>query len=389
MTESVGSYHRTFPRMVTHALSPFKKNSRELNSFCLTSRSHFSRKVHTLTSHTKEKDTFVQRLKEDEKNLFENFPDRPSYETLGKFCELSYEKPVPRKFRDWELLDEKKGATSGYHGIAYINSKLNQIVVVHQGTDELIQWEQNWHGIALGKITDHLAEACEFVDKMQKEAEKREFTLIQTGHSLGAWLAEVIAFELMQREKFFLCPTVTFDSPNSRRILEKLQYSIPEKRRNLKKLDVFSIFSSPNPVNTLNPPLRAFRVYPKIPLPEDFNGLIGYKNYVKQSHEIRWILTGFNSKTGLPEPVKEVFNWPLTRRKNSESTEVFLSSDADKVLPEPIRGVINFGKLLFGNLVGYDTKELSGWYEMAKASNDFDPKSQEFLQNFILKHAQP
>lgn len=331
---------------------------------------------------------FLAELKADEKHLFAAYPDRPSYGKLAELCKLSYDTALPPSFGDWLVFEEKAVPGNAYRGIAMINHRDQQIVVVHRGTifTDLKAWEQNRHGIVQHKITDHLADACEFLDKMKREAQDRGYTLVQTGHSLGAWLAEVAAFEQALADKPFLCPTVTFDSPGTYDIMKKLQPRTKENRINVKKLDIFPILSSLNPVNTLGKHLRAMRIYPKIQLPENYSGIMGYAQYVYESHAIDNMIPAFDPQTGLPQRMKKVYSWPVSHHDTSPSTDVYLSTQQGKILPRGIEGVVNLGKLVLGDYSSFNTNEYAGWYETAAASNDFDPVKEPFIEDFILRH---
>jgi hypothetical protein len=63
-------------------------------------------------------------------------------------------------------------------------------------------------------------------DEAVKIAKEYKFNLTITGHSLGAWLAEQGAFFCSKDFNYFDVKVVTFDSPGSYEMVDKMKSNI-------------------------------------------------------------------------------------------------------------------------------------------------------------------
>lgn len=346
----------------------------------VTSLSH--RSVRLYFSSTQER---LERLHADEKNLYASFPDQPSYKVLARLCQNTYQKVIPN-LGPWILHNQKWVQKNSYLGATFLNERDQQMAIVHRGTifNDLKAWEQNRHGIVLHKVTDHLLDAYQYVVDAKKEAQARNCTLFQTGHSLGAWLAEVSAF-LFALENNQMIPTYTFDSPGSRDFMEKYLPRSGERPMVLEEQNTKAFLSSLNPVNTLNKHLRAQVICPKIGKPEDYKGGTGFVQYLLDSHALENIIPAFDEQTGLPLSSKEVYDWPVSHRKTTFATKVF-TSPGGTFIPRGVSGTINLCQLVLGDYLNFNTDEFKGWYKVAVATNSYDPVQESFAEAFMLEH---
>lgn len=148
----------------------------------------------------------------------------------------------------WVILEVKENKESGYFGAIYINDETKQIVLAHRGTDSFKAFLEDIWGIYLNKNTPQKIEAFVFVGKAIELANAKNYHLSFTGHSLGAFLAELSVF-YAKREIFLDVNAVTFESPGSKDCMEKMQPNLG--CIDLEKLDIITYLSTPNLVNTL------------------------------------------------------------------------------------------------------------------------------------------
>lgn len=203
----------------------------------------------------------------------------PSDYILAKFSDQAY-KDIYLLPDGWELLTTARNPniTNGYNGVAFWNSKLCQVVVAHRGTklsnpgalisDLLLAFNKEKTGQSQSAATFvHLV--CEQIKTKNSEGGPR-FHLSITGHSLGAWLAQVTTFTAkylkVKSEKFVededyvtnIHPhTVVFESPGCKEALVKLaQTFVPRyvnrKYGNYDTLDMTVYLSKLNPINSIN-----------------------------------------------------------------------------------------------------------------------------------------
>jgi len=141
----------------------------------------------------------------------------------------------------------------GYFGVIYVNQNMRQIVVAHRGTDNLkTLLVDDIQEVYFGHTDTQHKAAYRLVEKAVNLAKEGEWHLSFTGHSLGAFLAELSVLYCL-RSDFFNYPrvsAVTFESPGSRESLEKLNANHADGKIDVDALDITSYLSYPNIVNT-------------------------------------------------------------------------------------------------------------------------------------------
>ena len=171
---------------------------------------------------------------------------------------------ILRGYNWYELArSEALGAddAAGYFGIAYRNVATDEVVIAHRGTNQFFQQfssfptagldlsDDLWNDIALFYADEppQVAKAEAFGDQvcghlieahLKSSMDGCKGRITHTGHSLGAFLAEVSAFHHHTR-------AVTFDSPGSGYVI--LADGNPGE------VDITTYVGPPNIVNTANP----------------------------------------------------------------------------------------------------------------------------------------
>ncbi len=280
---------------------------------------------------------------------------------------------------------------SGYYGVIYRNDKTHQIVLANRGTDEQTfshiistlnkkgsDWKTNFEVILAGQIMGgQMAWNFKATAEAIKIAREKTYRLSFTGHSLGAWLAEMSVFYCHAYFDYFTTKGVTFDSPGSLPMMERLQTNIKNKNvLELKNLDITTYLASPNPVNACNPHVgKAYRVYPQMPsieeympsfflyLPEFIQNKLknNFQDTIKgvlavTGHDLARILPTFDPQTGKPRNCKYMKDWPRMEYKGNsfsqKETEFIKNSIKNYVVPEDFE----LGKI--GDVVA---KKVTNW----------------------------
>jgi len=222
---------------------------------------------------------------------------------------------------DWSALIPYVGAKTlargGYFGRAYVNKKMNHLIVAHRGTDLNIKMNElslDQISIALdnGKIWDMIKDmdddydifhgkiplqqfeaAQHFVGEVKEsyvEKYKKSPQIIHTGHSLGAVLAELCAVKDNSK-------AITFESPGSKPLalqLVDIQYI------DIENVDITTYNAEPNQINTLHEHLgKVIPLYDKPKLQSahsDTEKILSLK-----LHPIKELLKRFDEKNGEPK----------------------------------------------------------------------------------------
>ncbi|KAI2800883.1 hypothetical protein BLOT_012458 [Blomia tropicalis] len=253
----------------------------------------------------------------------------------------------------WKFLitAENNSWGNGYFGATFWHPEREQVVIAHRGiTPSKIGavWT-DIIGIYGNIVPFQISSAVTFTHHVQHifaEVDKERgthFKIFITGHSLGAWLAQVCTFSLkyltiMDDNTYFVkskreghhAHTVVFDSPGCKPMLQQLQREFDVRYDNVEKLpidslDITSYLSAPNRFNTCNPHVgKIYRVF------IDFDNESFFNEYNLQTHSLDNILKTFDKDTGLFKKensifkIQEVVDWPETSiLKRDEYDEFF------------------------------------------------------------------
>jgi hypothetical protein len=226
---------------------------------------------------------------------------------------------------DWKQLAPylafKAFGKGGYFGRAYINTKSNQIIIAHRGTDidlnrlkgreinlskglnfkELIRDMDDNYDVFKGEIPYQQLAAAKYFTEIVKQDYKQKYgkenpEIIHTGHSLGAILAELSAVENKGK-------AVTFESPGSSPMVEKYLKTVQVDKNSFK---IITYNNVPNSVNLTNPP--AGKVYYLKDFDDSKTKNDPFSEEAIQAaienHGIEEVLQQFDPKTGKPRKRK-------------------------------------------------------------------------------------
>lgn len=337
---------------------------------------------------------------------------------------------------------------SGYYGVIYQNDKTHQLILANRGTDEqtitdiisiLVKknsdWKTNFEEILGSKIiVGQLARNYQATQEVINKAKELGYRLSFTGHSLGAWLAELSVYYCHAYFNYTNTKAVTFDSPGSLPMMEQLQPSIEnEDKLPLRKLKIISYLASPNPANSCNPHVgKIYRVYPEmlpatdyLPtfFPKSLNSIFSkiidsfinrYPDTVKgvlavTGHDLGGILATFDPETGKPRNCMYMSDWPYmkysgpsfskqatglitetikTYATNGNVPSRLLNQIVDKIVGEnTIMTLVGFLKSVINNEINQNQYWLYYKNQEFKENNEESPEISEklnFDQRFEL-----
>ena len=215
---------------------------------------------------------------------------RPTHQEYAMMSKLAYEDLQEgaelRELPNWKVYEVRKGS-SGYYGVVFHNKKTQQLVLAHRGTNSLESLWEDVKGIVLKQYNSpQKFEAYTFTKEILREAQRNNYNLNFTGHSLGAFLAELSVFYCYKDFKYMQASAVAFDSPGGYEILSMLQPNIPANEIQLKFLDIINYVSEPNLVNTFGKQIGTVcHIKPNL---ENYNpeSFFSSYSYTKESHSI-------------------------------------------------------------------------------------------------------
>ncbi|KAI2795594.1 hypothetical protein BLOT_016641 [Blomia tropicalis] len=306
--------------------------------------------------------------------------------------------------KGWKLLTTAKNSSklNGYFGATFWNPKREQVVIAHRGTSRTnigAVWT-DIKSIYGNKVTPQMSSAVTFTHYVQRifaEVDKEcgtHFKMFITGHSLGAWLAQVCTFSLKyltimdDGNTYFVkstreghhAHTVVFDSPGCKPMLQQLQSDFDVRYDNVEKLpidslDITSYLSAPNRINTCNKHVgKIYRVF----IDFDKKSLL----YDLQTHSLDNILKTFDKKTGLFEKkngkfkIQEVVDWPDTSTLSSNEYKKFFKWATEFNNYHPTYNNVEFKNYY---PIRYQTKEFN---ENQCSLNVFSQSDQQFLKQY-------
>ncbi|KAJ6216024.1 hypothetical protein RDWZM_010524, partial [Blomia tropicalis] len=282
-----------------------------------------------------EKDNVKQYIK----NFLENRPNIDQFEretsylfpyNMCMFADIVYNdykdegktKYIKNLPNGWKFLTtaENSSTLNGYFGATFWHPEREQVVIAHRGTipSKIGAVWTDIIGIYGNIVPSQMSSAVTFTHHVQRifaEVDTKcgtHFKIFITGHSLGAWLAQICTFSvkyltIKYDNTYFVksmveghhAHTVVFDSPGCKPMLQQLQSDFDVRYNNVDKisidsLDITSYLSAPNRINTCNKHVgKVYRVF--IDLSDaSFKSI----NYDIQTHMLSNILKTFDEKTG-------------------------------------------------------------------------------------------
>ncbi|WP_407690058.1 lipase family protein [Rickettsia tamurae] len=203
-------------------------------------------------------------------------------------------------------------------------------------------FKAHFKSILGGQIVAQQTAAYEATGEITKYAEKHNYNLSFTGHSLGAWLAELSLYFAHRDFHYPKAKAITFDSPDL--VTENLQPQMHshETTFDVKNLNITTYLSAPNFVNVCNPHInKAYRLFPEITAAKYSNKIINIlnkaipiKNYITllslSGDLLDSMLDSFDPETGKPIRYKKILDWPCI--KYDPKDDILGEKAIDKVL---------------------------------------------------------
>ena len=226
---------------------------------------------------------------------------------------------LPEGWKVLQISNEYQEKQEGYFGVAYQNENTKHIVIAHRGTNpsDLDNLFTDVQGIVLNRRTGPQEYAWEFTKDIIKDFS--DYTFSSTGHSLGAWLAQICVFYGEAKYGTGKINAVTFDDPGCQEMMEKRQRESERyKRIQIDDLDIVNYLSVPNPINTFNNHAgTSYRLYSK--QLGDLS-ISNPTNYTLESHKLENLIACFDSETGMPREQKYVEQFPVYGRSMLDPT---------------------------------------------------------------------
>jgi hypothetical protein len=249
-----------------------------------------------------------------------------------------------------------------YYSVLYVNDKTHHAVLAHRGTDipNSLKGKNASLKADLIEILNHnigVQQAASYVST--KEAleitQQLGYNFSTTGHSLGAWLAELSLYFCHMDFDYHKVKAVTFDSPGSKDQMDVFKSNIDntETKVRTNQFDMVTYLSAPNVVNVCNQHVgKVYRLAPEIEYPEALKKelpamLPGFvKNIIAQNkyyldsllsvsgHSLTPMLDVFNPETGKPYADKYtvVLDWPhIKHTANTEPVQNLVKGMLDNI----------------------------------------------------------
>ena len=152
-------------------------------------------------------------------------------EILYKMNVAAY-KGISFQGNEYTLINSRDN--NGYYGSAHVNQEKKQLIFTHRGTDSVNPFgadKKNYDFITEGfKNKDFIGygdctecnEAIIFVEEVLNGDKYKGFSIIITGHSLGALLSDVILYHLKIKNLSLDCTSIVFADPGCKPFLEKV-----------------------------------------------------------------------------------------------------------------------------------------------------------------------
>jgi hypothetical protein len=317
---------------------------------------------------------------------------------------------VPKEASDWKVVETQSAGQ--FFGAIYKHKKTNQVVVAYRGTQSIGDLIEDLRGIFNNnELSPYKEAAFELTQTAIGLAEEAESGLSFTGHSLGGYLAELSVYychayypqkkaQAVQVARssaaddddndadvddnveeavseFDVCDSVhavTFESPGTRDVMEKLQSQLDAGQVNLTQLDITTYLSYPNLVNTCNQHVgTAYSLVPEI---SSWSNVPGW--HLKQVHSMTHIVELFNkAKDHCPER-HFMLDWPQGGQRDYYFQNVSLEGNK-YVWTRSSEELAKDFKLLVGGRFRIDQR-LGDWKILPL--RHFDWPLQEWLKRF-------
>ncbi|MCC8372204.1 MAG: tetratricopeptide repeat protein [Rickettsia endosymbiont of Pseudomimeciton antennatum] len=284
-----------------------------------------------------------------------------------------------------------------YYAVLYVNRQDHQLVLAHRGTVfEILDMFKSISPVSTdikGILEGHIdrpqqSAAYKSCGKTVEYAKEQGYHLSFTGHSLGAWLAELALYHCCKDYNYMEAKAVTFDSPGSYKSFKQLKSNVKTPDNKFKEADlpIVSYLSAPNVVNSCNEHVgqEIYRIYPKIPTSNSIAAWLMqqalptwalYGLFSISGHSLDLILETFSSETGKPVQYDRVKDWPVIKYESG------IQSDSVNI----IKVIKLFTNLVNGNL---NLQQYWQYFEYLDTRNDkYIPREDlPVEQEFVIKY---
>lgn len=340
---------------------------------------------------------------------------------------------------NWQVQKVYDKPESGrYYAVSYINDRDFQLVLAHRGTTATLKdlfnsdspIKTNLKAILGREIVAQQMEAYVATKEAVAYAKTHGYNFSSTGHSLGAWLAELSLYFATYDFKISYAKAVTFDSPGSI-VMEDYASNVISRTtdKETRNLDITTYLSAPNFVNSCNKHVgKAYRLFPEITKPELIEKAIGYSDWLLNSggyktsgvvdleplwsifaHSLNPLIATFNPDTGKPIKYEEILDWSVieyTPKKTigrnmvtewigsagkvleNQASSSFMSSKLQSIIKgSTLETLVDLlSDIKTGNID--QTQYLTVWQYLPKEGNKNYPAKQDLnaIQEFILKY---
>lgn len=315
----------------------------------------------------------------------------------------------------WVLL-ASASADDGYRGEAYCHEANRQLVISHCGTEpaalparEGSAWwnvyaqirnrlnqakealgsaaetfkdlKADFEGVMQGQDASQISTAEMFTFHILECLRDVQKTISMTGHSLGGWLAQLVAYECAPEgalTKDLSDPiqvhTVVFESPGAREIVEWYEFfKTPDHRIDIDRdLDITNYLSAPNLINTCNGHLGSvYRLYPSLSM--DMSGFRDWVSYTYNAHIIVNLLPLFETESSYPAQLKRVITWPQVHWDKMQIN----SLNVIKTIWKGCVGRANSLEAILATLGGVDASAFEALFKFSKKTNQYEPSDDD------------
>ncbi len=174
------------------------------------------------------------------------------YALLSDFVYLDLRKGAEspeKELAGWRVHAVHTGAND-YFGAIFKNTKTRHVVVAHRGTNSLSSVWEDIRGVVLNGVSPQKEEAFILTQIAIEYAREEEYSLSFTGHSLGAFLADLSVL-FAHNAGLTAVSATTFENPGSRDAWKKLMSQTqPLSDADLNGLDIQSYMGYPNLIDT-------------------------------------------------------------------------------------------------------------------------------------------
>ena len=244
------------------------------------------------------------------------------------------------------ITSDNNNNQSDYYGVIYKNDVDKQLVLAHRVTDlRGVYSDEAEFNLQFKETT---RKVVDLVKASSGSTEFAKYAVSFTGHSLGAWLADLSVYYCHRFFHFANVKAVTFEAPGSETLIHTLEKSAAV---DLTKLDIVSYLSQPTLLNSVSKHVGLSYLLNNTDVDKQLSWLeeaielgasaaedttAGFSRLVNEQ-SLKFILEAFNHESGRPFVMQEIERWPsitltsLSTDSNVNSVHSFVRLASEKV----------------------------------------------------------